>query len=83
MSDKVYSEEELKRLIPIGSYCYSSTAGDCPFWKHIGEDAAGCLHLNIQDSKAESCASPSTATLVWDKVKACGINPRVRPKKEE
>lgn len=65
------SEELLKKVIPVGDYCYDKS-GCCPFlekWNMMGEQNSGyCMYLEEGDF------TKNGTFLLWDRIKCCGIN---------
>jgi hypothetical protein len=68
--------------IPEGMYCYTILGIDipivggppemhtkvCPHWKFLEKGRGRCEYLGIEDEV------PYDLSLLWDQVKACGIN---------
>lgn len=65
------SEELLKKVIPVGDFCYDRN-GCCPFWEKwnmMGEQNSGyCMYLEEGDF------TKNGTFLLWDQIKCCGIN---------
>ena len=84
--------EQLKKEIPHGDYCYSGwrkTFKACKYWSRNDEypeqDNGYCSYLELgdwMDHPMNTWGGPDHpcgqlhAGLLWDQVKACGINNR-------